>query len=193
MLLGLKDMIAHFVEHRLDVIIRRTRFDLRKAEERAHILEGLLIALDHLDAVIALIRASQTPDIAREGLMSSFGLSEIQARAILDMRLQRLTGLERDKIKEEYAELMKLIDYLRSVLADEGLRMQIVKDETLEIKEKYGDKRRTQIVTWQWRYAHGGPDRRRCGGGHHQSLGLHQTHQPQRVPHPRPWWRWKPR
>ena len=147
MLLGLKAMIAHFVEHRLDVIIRRTRFDLRKAEERAHILEGLLIALDHLDAVIALIRASQTPDIAREGLMSSFGLSEIQARAILDMRLQRLTGLERDKIKEEYAELMKLIDYLRSVLADEGLRMQIVKDETLEIKEKYGDKRRTQIVT----------------------------------------------
>jgi len=147
MLLGLKAMIAHFVEHRLDVIIRRTRFDLRKAEERAHILEGLLIALDHLDAVIALIRASQTPDIAREGLMSSFGLSEIQARAILDMRLQRLTGLERDKIKEEYADLMKLIDYLRSVLADEGLRMQIVKDETLEIKEKYGDKRRTQIVT----------------------------------------------
>jgi DNA gyrase subunit A len=89
------------------------KFDLRKAEERAHILEGLLIALDHLDAVIALIRASQTPDIAREGLMSSFGLSEIQARAILDMRLQRLTGLERDKIKEEYAELMKLIDYLK--------------------------------------------------------------------------------
>jgi len=147
MLLGLKAMISHFVDHRLDVIVRRTRFDLRKAEERAHILEGLLIALDHLDAVIALIRASQTPDIAREGLMSSFGLSEIQARAILDMRLQRLTGLERDKIKEEYAELMKLIDYLRSVLADENLRMQIVKDETLEIKEKYGDKRRTAIVT----------------------------------------------
>jgi DNA gyrase subunit A len=146
-LLGLKAMIGHFVDHRLDVIVRRTKFDLRKAEERAHILEGLLIALDHLDAVIALIRASQTPDIAREGLMSSFGLSEIQARAILDMRLQRLTGLERDKIKEEYAELMKLIDYLRSVLADENLRMQIVKDETLEIKEKYGDKRRTQIVT----------------------------------------------
>ena len=146
-LLGLKAMIGHFVDHRLDVIVRRTKFDLRKAEERAHILEGLLIALDHLDAVIALIRASQTPDIAREGLMSSFGLSEIQARAILDMRLQRLTGLERDKIKEEYAELMKLIDYLRSVLADENLRMQIVKDETLEIKEKYGDKRRTQIVS----------------------------------------------
>lgn len=146
MLLGLKAMIHHFVDHRLDVIVRRTKFDLRKAEERAHILEGLLIALDHLDEVIALIRASSTPDIAREGLMTQFALSEIQARAILDMRLQRLTGLERDKIKEEYAELMKLIDYLRSVLADEGLRMQIVKDETLEIKEKYGDKRRTEIV-----------------------------------------------
>lgn len=147
MLLGLKAMIQHFVEHRLDVIVRRTKFDLRKAEERAHILEGLLIALDHLDAVIALIRASASPDIAREGLMSEFSLSEIQARAILDMRLQRLTGLERDKIKEEYAELMKLIDYLRSVLADENLRMEIVKKETLEVKEKYGDKRRTAILT----------------------------------------------
>ncbi|MEX1131587.1 MAG: DNA gyrase subunit A [Flavobacteriales bacterium] len=147
MLLGLKAMIQHFVEHRLDVIVRRTRFDLRKAEERAHILEGLLIALDHLDAVIALIRASASPDIAREGLMTEFALSEIQARAILDMRLQRLTGLERDKIKEEYAELMTLIEYLRSVLADENLRMEIVKKETLEVKEKYGDKRRTSILT----------------------------------------------
>jgi len=147
MLLGLKAMIQYFVEHRLDVIVRRTKFDLRKAEERAHILEGLLIALDHLDAVIALIRASASPDVAREGLMSEFALSEIQARAILDMRLQRLTGLERDKIKEEYAELMKLIDYLRSVLADENLRMEIVKKETLEVKEKYGDKRRTAILT----------------------------------------------
>jgi DNA gyrase subunit A len=146
MLLGLKAMIVHFVEHRLDVIMRRTRFDLRKAEERAHILEGLLVALDHLDEVIALIRGSQTPDIAREGLMNTFGLSEIQARAILDMRLQRLTGLERDKIREEHAELMKLIERLKAILADEGLRYQIVKEETLEIKEKYGDKRRTQIV-----------------------------------------------
>jgi DNA gyrase subunit A len=146
MMLGLKALISNFVEHRHDVVVRRTRFDLRKAEERAHILEGLLIALDHLDAVIALIRASQTPDEAREGLMSSFGLSEIQARAILDMRLQRLTGLERDKIREEHAELMKLIGYLKSVLADESLRMQIIKDETLEVKAKYGDARRTQIV-----------------------------------------------
>ncbi|MBL7962549.1 MAG: DNA gyrase subunit A [Flavobacteriales bacterium] len=146
MLLGLKAMISNFVGHRHDVVVRRTKFDLRKAEERAHILEGLLIALDHLDAVIALIRASQTPDEAREGLMTEFGLSEIQARAILDMRLQRLTGLERDKIRDEHAELMKTIAYLKEVLADEGLRMKIIKDETLEVKEKYGDKRRTRIV-----------------------------------------------
>ncbi|HQV51575.1 MAG: DNA gyrase subunit A [Flavobacteriales bacterium] len=146
MLLGLKDMIKYFVLHRLDVIKRRTEFELRKAEERAHILEGLLIALDHLDEVIALIRASQTPDIAREGLMTTFGLSEIQSRAILDMRLQRLTGLERDKIREEHAELMILIGKLKAILADEHLRMEIVKQETLEIKEKYGDERRTKIV-----------------------------------------------
>ena len=146
MLLGLKDLIARFVDHRHDVVVRRTKFDLRKAEERAHILEGLLIALDHLDAVIALIRASQTPDEARDGLMQQFGLSEIQSRAILDMRLQRLTGLERDKIRDEHAELMKTIAYLKEVLSDEGLRMKIIKDETVEIKEKYGDKRRTEIV-----------------------------------------------
>ena len=146
MMLKLKDMIARFVEHRHDVVVRRTKFDLRKAEERAHILEGLLIALDHLDAVIKLIRASATPDEAREGLMSEFGLSEIQAKAILDMRLQRLTGLERDKIRDEHAELMKTIAYLKSILEDEGLRMKIIKDETLEIKEKYGDARRTKIV-----------------------------------------------
>ncbi len=146
-MLDLKSMILHFVEHRMDVIIRRTKFDLRKAEERAHILEGLLIALDHLDEVIKLIRASETPDIAREGLMSQFGLSDIQARAILDMRLQRLTGLERDKIKAEYNELMTLIAHLKAVLADEGMRYGIIKAETLEMKEKYGDKRRTNIVT----------------------------------------------
>ena len=146
MLLGLKPMIQHFVDHRMDVVIRRTKFDLRKAEERAHILEGLLIALDHLDAVIALIRASQTPEEAKDGLMAQFGLSEIQSKAILDMRLQRLTGLERDKIREEHAELMKTIAYLKEVLANEGLRLKIITDETLEIKEKYGDKRRTQII-----------------------------------------------
>lgn len=146
-MLDLKSMIHHFVDHRMDVIIRRTKFDLRKAEERAHILEGLLIALDHLDEVIKLIRASETPDIAREGLMATFGLSDIQSRAILDMRLQRLTGLERDKIKAEYNELMTLIAHLKALLADEGMRYGVIKAETLEIKEKYGDKRRTNIVT----------------------------------------------
>ncbi len=146
MLLNLKDMIVHFVNHRHEVVIRRTKYDLAEAEKRAHILEGLLIALDHLDEVIKLIRASQTPPIAQEGLMSSFGLSEIQAKAILEMRLQRLTGLERDKIRDEYNELMKLIEYYRSVLASEDLRMEIIKDELAEIKEKYGDARRTEIV-----------------------------------------------
>lgn len=146
MLLNLKDLIHHFVEHRHEVVIRRTKFELAEAEKRAHILEGLLIALDHLDEVIQLIRSSNTPDEARDGLMTRFNLSEIQARAILDMTLRRLTGLERDKIKAEYNELMKLIDYLKSILADEGLRMQIIKDELIEIKEKYGDERRTQIV-----------------------------------------------
>lgn len=146
MLLNLKDLIHHFVEHRHDVVVRRTKFELAEAQKRAHILEGLLIALDHLDEVIKLIRASNTPDDAREGLMAQFGLTDIQARAILDMTLRRLTGLERDKIKDEYAGLMKLIDYLNSILNDEGLRMQIIKDELLEIKEKYGDERKTEMV-----------------------------------------------
>ncbi|MAX81367.1 MAG: DNA gyrase subunit A [Crocinitomicaceae bacterium] len=144
--LNLKDLIAYFVEHRHEVVVRRTQYELRKAKERAHILEGLLIALDNLDEVIALIRSSQTGEIAREGLMKNFNLSEIQARAILDMRLQRLTGLERDKIRAEYDELMKTIEYLESILADEGLRMKIIKDELIEIKEKYGDERRTEII-----------------------------------------------
>lgn len=146
MLLNLKDLIKHYVEHRHEVVVRRTQFELEEARKRAHILEGLLIALDHLDEVIALIRGSKTPDEAREGLIEKFQLSEIQARAILDMRLQRLTGLERDKIRDEYAEIMKLIDYLNSILADEGLRMQIIKDELTEMRDKYGDERRTDIV-----------------------------------------------
>jgi DNA gyrase subunit A len=146
MMLNLKDLIHHFVEHRHEVVVRRTKFELSEAQKRAHVLEGLLIALDHLDEVIKLIRGSQTPDEAREGLMSQFGLSDIQARAILDMTLRRLTGLERDKIKDEYEGLMKLIEYLNSILGDEGLRMQIIKDELLEIKEKYGDERKTEMV-----------------------------------------------
>ena len=144
-LLNLKDMIKHFVAHRHDVVVRRTEYELRQAEKRAHVLEGLLIAIDNLDAVIKLIRASATPEEARTGLMTEFKLSEIQAKAILDMRLQKLTGLERDKIKAEYEELMKTIDYLKSILADKGLRMQIIKDELIEVKEKYGDDRRTDI------------------------------------------------
>ncbi|MCA5005532.1 DNA gyrase subunit A [Sphingobacterium bovistauri] len=146
MMMNLKDMIEVFVEHRHDVVVRRTKFELAEAEKRAHILEGYLIALDHLDEVIKLIRSSDTPDEARLGLMEKFSLSDIQARAILDMTLRRLTGLERDKIKEEYAELMKTIDYLKQILADEGLRYQIIKDELIEVKEKFGDERRSLVV-----------------------------------------------
>lgn len=145
-MLNLKDLIVHFVDHRHDVVIRRTKYELAEAEKRAHILEGYLIALDHLDEVIKLIRASETPEDARVGLMEKFGLSDLQARAILDMTLRRLTGLERDKIKEEYAELMKTIEYLKSVLADEGLRMKIIKEELEEVKQKFGDARKTTIV-----------------------------------------------
>ncbi|MEE4176950.1 MAG: DNA gyrase subunit A [Bacteroides sp.] len=144
-MLNLKDIIVHYVNHRHEVVTRRTAYELREAEKRAHILEGLLIALDHLDEVISLIRASQTPDEARTGLMEKFNLSEIQAKAILDMRLQRLTGLERNKIKEEYDELLKKIEYLKSVLDDVSLRMEIIKEELLEVKEKYGDKARSEI------------------------------------------------
>ncbi len=143
--LGLKDLISLYVEHRHDVVTRRTRYELKKAEERAHILEGYLIALDHIDEVIKLIRASQTPDEARDGLMANFGLSEIQARAILDMRLQRLTGLERDKIKQEYDELMALIKKLKEILSSEELRMGIIKDELIYLRDKFGDERRSVI------------------------------------------------
>ncbi|MCX6186790.1 MAG: DNA gyrase subunit A, partial [Bacteroidetes bacterium] len=143
--LNLKDLIRHFVDHRHEVVVRRTQYELEEALKRAHILEGLLIALDHLDQVIALIRGSRTPDEARTGLMENFKLSEIQAKAILDMRLQRLTGLERDKIKDEYTELMKFVARMREILADENIRMQIIKDELIEMKDKYGDERRSVI------------------------------------------------
>jgi len=144
--LNIKDLIREFVDFRHQVIIRRTKFELKKAEERAHILEGFLIALDHLDEVIKLIRSSSTPDIAKEGLMSDFGMSEIQAKAVLELRLQRLTGMERDKIREEHAEVMKLIAKLKDILADESKRLQIIKDELIEIKEKFGDERKTEIT-----------------------------------------------
>jgi DNA gyrase subunit A len=144
-MLNLRDMVKHFVAHRHEVVVRRTEYELRQAEKRAHVLEGLLIAIDNLDAVIKLIRASATVDEAKSGLMTEFKLSDVQAKAILEMRLQKLTGLERDKIKAEYEDLMKTIEYLKSILGDRVLRMEIIKDELLEIKEKYGDERRTAI------------------------------------------------
>ena len=143
--LNLKDIIKSYVLHRLEVVTRRTQYEMRKAQERAHILEGLLIALDHLDEVIKLIRGSLTPDEAREGLITNFKLSDIQARAILDMRLQRLTGLERDKIKAEYDELMALISRLQEILDSEAIRRQIIKDELTMLVDKFGDARRSQI------------------------------------------------
>lgn len=145
-ILSLKDMIVEFIKFRLEVIVKRTQYDLKKAKERAHILEGILIALDHLDEVIALIRASKNVDEAKDGLMSTFGLSDIQAKAILEMRLQRLTGLERDKVRAEYKEVMEKIAYYESILASEELQREIVRTELLEIKENYGDARKTEIV-----------------------------------------------
>jgi len=146
MTLNLKEMIMYFVEHRHEVVTRRTEFELKEAEKRAHILQGYLIALDHLDEVIKLIRESRDPEAARIGLMSNFGMSEIQAKAVLDLRLQRLTGMERDKIIKEYEEIMALINRLKEILASKELRMQIIKDELAEMKERYGDARRSDIV-----------------------------------------------
>lgn len=142
---NLKEMISEFIEFRHEVVVKRTEYELREAEKKAHILAGYLIALDHLDEVIALIRNSATPDVAKEGLMSSFGLSDIQSKAILELRLQRLTGMERDKIREEYDEIMKLITHLKDILSDEGLRFQIIKDELEDVKKKFGDERKTEI------------------------------------------------
>ena len=145
-ILNLRDVLFHYLEHQVSVIRRRTEFELKKAEARAHILEGLRVALDHLDEVIALIRASQTSEAAREGLMERFGLSHEQAQAILDMRLQRLTGLEREKIENEYQELLARIAELREILANEHLVLQIINDELQEIKERFADERRTEIT-----------------------------------------------
>lgn len=145
-LLSLKQLIKYFVRHRHEVIIRRTQFELEQAEKRAHILEGLLKALDHLDEVIAIIRNSKTPDEAQNKLIERLELSEIQARAIIDMRLRSLTGLEREKLQSEYDELLKLINELRAILADTALQMKVIKEELLELKDKYGDGRRTEII-----------------------------------------------
>lgn len=143
--LNLKDLISEFISFRHEVVVRRTEFELREARKRAHILEGYLIALDHLDEVIALIRSSANPEMAKEGLISNFGMTEIQAKAVLELRLQRLTGMERDKIREEHAELMKLIAHLESVLGSEEMRYQIIKDELTEIRTRFGDNRRSEI------------------------------------------------
>lgn len=145
-MLNLKDLITYFVEHRHDVVVRRTEFELRKAEDRAHILEGLIIASDNIDDVIALIRGSKTPPEAIQGLIDRFGLSEIQSRAIVEMRLRQLTGLEQDKLRGEFDELQKLIAHLNEILNSEELRMQIIKDELIEVKTKFGDKRRSEII-----------------------------------------------
>ena len=144
-MLNLKDLIHYFVEHRHDVVVRRTQFELRKAEERAHILEGLIIASDNIDEVIALIRSSKDGDEARTKLIERFSLTDIQARAIVEMRLRQLTGLEQDKLRAEYEEIMKLIQHLKDLLASKELRMQLIKDELIEIRDKYGDARRSAI------------------------------------------------
>jgi DNA gyrase subunit A len=146
-ILNLKEMLSEFIEFRHEVVVRRTKFELREAEKRAHILQGYLIALDHLDEVIAMIRASSTPEIAKDNLVNAgWGLDEIQAKAILELRLQRLTGMEREKIKQEYDDLMKLIAHLKEILANEGMRFDIIKNELLEVKEKFGDARKTEIT-----------------------------------------------
>lgn len=144
-MLNLKDMIHYFIEHRHDVVVRRTQFELRKAEERAHILEGLIIASDNIDEVIALIRGSKNTDEAREKLVERFNLSDIQSRAIVEMRLRQLTGLEQDKLRAEFEELMKLIEHLKALLADVNLRTEVIKEELIEIRDKYGDSRRSTI------------------------------------------------
>jgi DNA gyrase subunit A len=145
-ILNVKDLISEFVKFRHEVVVRRTQYELRKAEERAHILEGYIIALDNLDAVIKLIRESATPNIAQEGLITNFGMTEIQAKAVLELRLQRLTGMEIDKIREEHAELMKIIEHLKAILASSEMRFEIIKKELLEVKAKFGDARKSEIV-----------------------------------------------
>ena len=144
--LNLKDQIAAFIEFRHEIVIRRAKYQLREAEKKAHILEGYIIALDNLDAVIQLIRSASNPEMAKEGLISQFGMTEIQAKAVLELRLQRLTGMEIDKIREEYNEIMKLIAQLKDLLSDEGKRFELIKTELFEVKEKFGDKRKTEIT-----------------------------------------------
>jgi DNA gyrase subunit A len=173
--LTLRDLIQHFVQHRNDVVVRRSKFELDEAEKRAHILEGYIIALDNIDAIIRLIKASRDVETAKIGLMKKFKLSEIQAKAILDMRLQRLTGLERKKIEDEYRETIKLIERLKAILKSRQLQMEIIKKELLDLKEKYGDVQSRGIQ-------HRRHDRRRTGRHHDQPRGLYQAFSGQRLP-----------
>ena len=142
----LKTILNHFIDFRHEIVVRRTTFELKEAEARAHILEGLKVALDNIDEVISIIRGSKNPTMAKEGLMNSFNLSDVQSQAILDMRLQRLTGLEVDKVVTEYKELLKLISHLKGILENRDQRMEIIKKELIEIKEQYGDERKTEII-----------------------------------------------
>ena len=180
--LTLKEMIQKFIEHRNEVVVRRSKFELDEAEKRAHILEGYIIALDNIDAIIKLIKASKDVETARTGLMKKFKLSEIQAKAILDMRLQRLTGLERKKIEDEYRETIKLIERLKAILKSKQLQMEIIKEELLEIRKKYGDERRTEIVYKAEEFSHRGHDRRGRRRHHDQPRRVHQAVPRQRLP-----------
>ena len=184
--LDLRQVLTLFIAHRRDIVTRRTKFELRKAEERAHILEGLKIALDNLDAVIKLIRAASSPEEAKNGLKINFGLSEIQAQAILDMKLQRLTGLERDKIISEYKEILKLIEYLKSVLASDKMVMEIIREETLKVKEAYGDIRKTEIADESTELTIEDLDRRGGDGDNHLAHRLHKEEPAYAVPQPAP-------
>ena len=184
--LNLLEFIEEFIEFRREVVRRRTEFELRKAEARAHILEGLRIALDHLDQVIAIIRASKTTAEARDGLMTSLSLSQLQAQAILEMQLQRLTGLERQKIVDELAELMKLIEQLRAILASDILLMQVVVDELKAVREKYGDAAAHGHRRRRRRVPRRGPDCRRRRRHHRERDRVHQAHGDHGIPQPAP-------
>ncbi len=173
--LNLRELVHHYVQHQREVVTRRLQYELRRAERRAHILEGLLIALDNIDAVIALIRGSADPDAARVGLIEQFKLSAEQSQAILDMRLQRLTALESDKIKQEHADLMERIQELRAILGDEDRLFGLIKEELLETREIYGDERRTEHRSGRGRDRPRGPDRRGADGGLDHAVGLHQA------------------
>ena len=182
--LPIVDILEHFIEFRREVVRRRTEFELRRAEARAHILEGLRIALDNLDRVITLIRGSKNPGEAREGLMTQFQLSQLQSQAILDMQLQRLTGLERQKILDELAELLKTIERLRAILSSEALLMEVVMGELVAIRDKFSDERRTDLHRRQRRVPDRGPDRRRGDGDHGDEHRLRQAHRHLHLPRP---------